>query len=76
MVKFSPIALNFGYHFVLLVHFLGHYVHSVVRKCHVIANRIQVIKCIFFKKNHATMIFMAIGTCYSATYSARGLELS
>ena len=24
MVKFSPIALNFGYDFVLLVHFLGH----------------------------------------------------
>ena len=24
MVKFSPTALNFGYDFVLLVHFLGH----------------------------------------------------
>ena len=24
MVKFSPIALNFGHDFVLLVHFLGH----------------------------------------------------
>ena len=24
MVQFSPIALNFGYDFVLLVHFLGH----------------------------------------------------
>ena len=27
MVKFSPIALNFGYDFVLLVHFLGHPVY-------------------------------------------------
>ena len=27
MVKFSPTALNFGYDFVLLVHFLGHPVH-------------------------------------------------
>ena len=24
MVRFSPIALNFGYGFILLVHFLGH----------------------------------------------------
>ena len=24
MVKFGPTALNFGYDFVLLVHFLGH----------------------------------------------------
>ena len=30
MVKFSPIALNFGYDFVLLVHFLGH--HVVITK--------------------------------------------
>ena len=28
MVKFSPAALNFGYDFVLSVHFLGHPVHS------------------------------------------------
>ena len=30
MVKFSPTALNFGYDFVLLVHFLGHPVDHVL----------------------------------------------
>ena len=30
IVKFSPIALNFGYDFVLLVHFLGHPVYAQV----------------------------------------------
>ena len=28
MVKFSPTALNFGYDYVLLVHFLGHPVYE------------------------------------------------
>ena len=28
MVKFSPIALNFGYDFVLFVHLLGHPVNA------------------------------------------------
>ena len=27
MVKYSPTALNFGYDFVLVVHFLGHPLH-------------------------------------------------
>ena len=37
MVKFSPIALNFGYSFVLLVHFLGHPVYHwsfIAMPCH------------------------------------------
>ena len=29
MVKYSPTALNFGYGFVLIVHFLGHTVHHI-----------------------------------------------
>ena len=37
MVKFSPIALNFGYDFVLLVHFLGHPVD-------VLSNRYRKLK--------------------------------
>ena len=39
--KISPIALNFGYDFVLLVHFLGHPVYVMVVKLSLILKLFQ-----------------------------------
>ena len=40
-IKFSPTALNFGYDFVLLVHFLGHPVYVMVVKLSLILKLFQ-----------------------------------
>ena len=57
MVKFSPTARNFGYDFVLLVHFLGHTVE---------------MNCLFVVVgNFSPYLFVGSPICHSTTFTAR-----
>ena len=66
MVKFSPTALNFGYDFVVLVHFLG---HPVVSHCISL-----MVFCLFSNKNfsHYRKYLQQMGAFLNTTEVSAG----